>query len=286
MARLFVEQLTVIDAAILDAEQGLLGESWIVDVELEGELDRQGMVLDFSRVKREIKRLIDDEVDHRLLVPLDLPGLDLEARGRRLSLTSPSPRGLIRHESPANAVRQIAGVRIDATSLSQHLQTCLLAALPRRIQGLGIHLRHERIAGASYRYAHGLKKHNGPCQRIAHGHRSRIELRVGGLRSTELEAAWSRRWAGRYLGSREDLVSRRGGRLRFAYRSGEGRFALELPAECCELLPCDTTVEHLAAFIAKTLARAQPGETIEVRAYEGVMKGAIARAPQRRSRSV
>ena len=37
MARLFIEQLCAVDFARLDGERGLLGDTWLLDVELEGE---------------------------------------------------------------------------------------------------------------------------------------------------------------------------------------------------------------------------------------------------------
>jgi 6-pyruvoyl-tetrahydropterin synthase len=77
MACLFVEQLTVIDCAWLHSQRGLLGESWLVDLELEGRLDYQGMVLDFGRLKPQVKGVIDDTMDHRLLVPAQAGGLRL-----------------------------------------------------------------------------------------------------------------------------------------------------------------------------------------------------------------
>ncbi len=277
MTRLFVEQLSVIDCAYLDAQRGLVGESWIVDIELDGALDDQSMVLDFAEVKKRLKRALDGSADHTLIVPLRYPGLELERRDGRISLNFRGPEaGPIEHHAPPQALTLLDAERVDSDSLAAHLQPILAREVPANVARVGLRLRHERIEGAYYHYTHGLKKHAGYCQRIAHGHRSRLEMRLGGHRDAALEAAWAQRWRDIYLGTREDLLQRQNGRLRFAYRAAEGEFELELPESRCDLLEGDSTVERIAEFLAARTAAEHPGRDVEVRAYEGVMKGALA----------
>ena len=78
MATLFVEQLANLDFALLDPERGLVGETYLMDLELSGELDAQGMVLDFGRVKREVRAAAEALVDHKLLVPAAHPALHIQ----------------------------------------------------------------------------------------------------------------------------------------------------------------------------------------------------------------
>lgn len=274
MARLFVEQLTVIDCAFLDAQRGLVGESWIVDLELEGELDDQGMVLDFGEVKKSLKRAIDAIADHTLVVPRLSPLLDLALSGDRSGLTFKAATGVIEHQSPAVALCLVEAPAITTETLAAHINAGLAASGAARPRAT-VRLRHEQTDGAWYRYTHGLRKHAGHCQRIAHGHRSKLHITVDGRRDEKLERHWAERWRDIYLGSAADIVAHGKGRIRFEYRSGEGEYALELPVDRVDLLQTDSTVELIAAHLAAQVAAERRGP-IEVRAYEGVMKGAIA----------
>jgi len=279
MIRLFVEQLTVLDCAFLDPLRGLVGESWIVDVELAGDLDQQSMVLDFGEVKKRLKKVIDGIGDHKLLVPHRHAGLKLQHNGHGSELFFSGPAdGPIEHRSPADAVCVIDAPAVTTESLTAHLQPLVAQQVPSNVAEVRLTLRHEVVDGAYYHYAHGLKKHTGHCQRIAHGHRSRIEIRLDGRREPALEQAWAGHWKDIYLGTQEDIVVDGAERVRFEYTSVDGDFALELPAQRCELLDGDTTVEKLARYIAQAVHAEHPGRQVEVRAYEGVLKGAVARA--------
>lgn len=281
MNHLFVDNLTVIDFAYLDPSRGLVGESWIVDVVLMGDLDEQGMVFDFSSVKRTIKRVIDERVDHRLVVPASSPALGKHPENPD-SLTWTLTDGTrIHHSSPAEAVLMLPGHDVVPSAVAGLLETELRRILPSNIQDIRIHLREEEIDGAYYHYVHGLKKHLGNCQRIAHGHRSPIRIRRDGRRDPELERIWAKRWADIYVGSEDDVVSRDVDTdgtdyLTFAYEANQGEFRLTLPADRVYLMSGDTTIELIAAHIADRCKAELDDETVEVRAYEGVGKGALA----------
>jgi len=289
--QLFVDDLTVIDFSYLCQQRGIVGESWIVDVLLDGSLNEQSMVLDFAIVKKQIKAIIDDAVDHKLLLPMQEPTLTLEAslhHADHQTIDFITPRASYHLQSPQCAFAAIDCATITIDSVTTHLTKIILAQLPNNVQGLSLVLRPENIAGDYYHYTHGLKLHNGNCQRIAHGHRSKIQIFVDNQKNIELEHQWCQRWQDIYIASEADRVAKADIELSsqaeqhltpdhqfFSYTAPQGRFDIAVTANVLDVVDCDSTVELLADFIARQLKKDLPSATIKVIAYEGVAKGAI-----------
>jgi 6-pyruvoyl-tetrahydropterin synthase len=280
MAHLFVDDLTVIDCSVLDANRGLVGASWIVDLELTGDLDHQGMLFDFSHIKKRIKQLIDDRIDHKLVAPTADPHCVVHCTDKSTAIEFTDKQGRrFRHESPDQALCLIDIESIDRVTVAAWLGEQISVMLPGNVSGVTITLRMEDDQASFYHYSHGLKKHDGNCQRIAHGHRSRVKIWENGVRSSTLEQRWADKWRDIYLGTRADLASNEEEkRYRFEYRAAQGEFSLELPGECVYLLDTDSTVECIAQHIADEVFAERPDSTIRVKAWEGVRKGAIASA--------
>jgi len=205
--QLFVNDLTVIDFSYLCIERGIVGESWIVDVLLDGSLNEQSMVLDFGIVKKQIKAIIDDAVDHKLLLPMLENALIVNYSKHNKGheyVDFNSARGAYYLQSPQCAFAKIPTKAITQTSVTAYLQEIILNALPTNVAGLTITLRAENINDYYYHYSHGLKKHDGNCQRIAHGHRSKITIYQNNKRANSLEKAWCKRWQDIYIASIAD----------------------------------------------------------------------------------
>lgn len=282
MACLFVEQLTVIDCAWLHSQRGLLGESWLVDLELEGQLDFQGMVLDFGQLKPRVKAVVDDTMDHRLLLPARSGALHLERSGAEVELWYDYDEARLYHRSPPEALCLLDVGEITIAAVESHLATAVRRVMPDNVEAARVILRPERVVGAAYRYVHGLEQHQGNCQRIAHGHRSRIEVYRDEQRSESCERWLAERWRDVYIGTRDHLIEETRLRetpcYRFRYHAPQGEFELIIDKRRCELLDTESTIENIAAFIAHLLKRRDPAADYRVRAYEGVRKGAIAEA--------
>jgi 6-pyruvoyl-tetrahydropterin synthase len=281
---LFVRDLTVIDFSYLCDKRGMLGESFIVDVELHGALDATSMVLDFGNVKKVIKQAIDQLVDHKLAVPADSPALDLKQTDTMQTLVFNSKRGVISMAAPAQATVAIPAAAVNEQSLTAFLQHAIAPLLPANVEKVLFTLRPESSTSFYYHYSHGLKKHDGNCQRIAHGHRSTIQIFTDGMLAPRLNKYWCERWQDIYLGTEEDLCA--ADELQyltpgpqdysFRYQAAQGWFELVMPKTHCEIVSCDTTVECLAEYIAAQLKQLDNSKHYKVVAYEGVGKGAIA----------
>ncbi|BCM75101.1 6-carboxytetrahydropterin synthase [Aeromonas caviae] len=293
--KLFVRDLTVIDSSYLCERRGMVGESWLVDIEMSGELNEMSMLLDFGRVKKLIKSIIDEEVDHKLLVPTECPLVHVHALDNDESTVDLLRPGRAIHlRCPTQGFAFIPAPQVDKESVTRYLLGVLAKRLPGNIKDLSLTLRSERIEGAFYHYSHGLKKHDGNCQRIAHGHRSPVEILVDGERDEELEFNWAERWADIYLGTEEDRVAlgelalskRAEASLKegdahyigFKYVAPQGLFQLAMPAVEVEMIDTDTTIELLAHYIAREVKKQVGDKFVKIVAYEGVGKGAIAYA--------
>ncbi len=283
MPQLFVKRLTVIDFSYLDAVRGLVGESWQVDIELEGGLDEQGMVFDFGTIKKKVKCLIDEYYDHKLFVPVKQSGLEIDQQTGRSVIRFPLDKGdYVEQASPDEAILLVNTVVITPDSLKDPIINTIQPHMPDNVQHIGLHLWPELIDGAYYHYSHGLKHHSGNCQRIAHGHRSRIEILRNGQRDAALERVWAEQLNDKYIATRGDLMEREKhegcDRLFFGYKSAQGEFNLSLPEQDCYLIDTDSTVENIAQHIAEVLKQRQPKDTYIVYAHEGIDKGAIGTA--------
>jgi 6-pyruvoyl-tetrahydropterin synthase len=289
LATLFVKDLTVIDFSYLDTRRGVVGDSWIVDVALHGNLNAQSFVLDFGLVKKSIKRFLDTWMDHKLVVPTLAKGFCLKKPHRfhfeftdfdksflKKELNKEIKVPYIDYSAPSEALLFLETPAISVENVLPFLLKELRAILPGNVEDVEVTLRKEQTPGEYYHYSHGLKKHDGNCQRMIHGHRSTIEIWENGNRSQSKEQDWCARWKDIYLGSQEDLVAESKDVYHFVYTSSQGEFRLAISKTLCELIPTDSTVECLAEYIATEVQKSTPDASITVVAYEGVGKGAKA----------
>ncbi|GAA0818479.1 6-carboxytetrahydropterin synthase [Colwellia asteriadis] len=291
--QLFVDDLTVIDFSYLCVERGIVGESWIVDVLLDGSLNEMSMVLDFAVVKKQIKAIIDDAVDHKLLLPMQEKSVILAESPHNENhqvIDFTSAVGSYHLQSPQCAFAPVDSLTINITDVTRHLTAIIKAQLPTNVEGLTLTLRPEVMHNDYYHYTHGLKLHDGNCQRIAHGHRSKIQIFVDGIKDTALEKLWCQRWQDIYIASEADRIDAADIQLStqakndltpdhqyFSYYAPQGRFDIAVPSNILDVVDCDSTVELLADFIVRQL-KAMPelaNKAVKVIAYEGVAKGAI-----------
>ncbi len=283
---LFVNSLTVIDFSYLCNKRGAVGESWIVDLTLHGQLNDESMVLDFGLVKKQIKGIIDECIDHKLAVPAKLNG----------SLTQHDEHSVLdchfgdNHHLAMSAPNQ-AFCLIDADVIDEHSVTAFLIKtimpqLPSNIEKIEINLYPERSQSFYYHYSHGLKKHDGNCQRIIHGHRSQIGISLDGMTMPRLQKEWADKWEDIYLATAEDEVSKaelkhvtaEDNDVCFAYTSQQGYFEMAIAKSRCDILPCDTTVECIADYLSTQVKNEYPESEVKITAYEGVGKGSISYA--------
>ena len=279
MSTLFVNRLTNIDFSYLDPNDGLVGESWLLDIQLAGSLNEEGMVLDFGLVKKRVREYVDTVIDHCLVVPSQYDGCKIENQGDRLLIDFAMTSGeSIHHASVPSAVCLLAADKVSIESVRQNILDALSSVIPENVKELDIQLYPQPGLDSFYRYSHGLRKHQGNCQRIAHGHRSDLKVFIDDVQNEDWRKYWFERWEDIYIGTRHHVINESDERLNFEYLAQQGKFELSLPKSACYLINNESTVENIAQHLADETAKLNPGKQVKIMAFEGIGKGAIASA--------
>lgn len=288
---LFLDALTVLDFAFLDSESGLNGESWHVEAELTGALDHRGFVMDFGPAKKLLKNWIDTYLDHRLALPLDMAGMSWEEQPEGIQIRARGPWGSLEYQAPREALAWLPGTKVSPLAVATYLEERIRPHLPASVTGLKLRLREEpRFATeACYRYTHGLRFHEGNCQRLLHGHRNPVEIWQDGRRQPEAETALAKTFSQRHFASRETVVNAReldlvlgmqnakdSRRAELRYRAPQGAFVASLPVGSLVLLDTEPSAENIALFAAEWVKRECKLSGARVKIYEGINKGAWA----------
>jgi len=162
--------------------------------------------------------------------------------------------------------------------------------LPSSILGVKTKLREEVAdpTEAFFRYTHGIQCHDGLCQRLFHGHKSRIEIYVGDERRPDLEHFICRELFGTEIHIASPAQIKSGSiepgtrgtekqEVRLEYTASQGRFEAILPADRVFVVQDETSIECIAKELAGVVRERIGGmERIQVRCYEGINKGAVA----------
>lgn len=295
---IFMRNITTLDCGVFDLSDGIIGQSWIVDLEVSGELDKDGIVQDFSELKKQVRKSLKESVDHALLIPIKSEFVKFRTTSNGdecWMLTSVAGRGKKAvdwsYTCPKGAVYPIRSKSLDRETIALEINKTMGRRLPENITSYKISLREEDIdpTEAVFRYTHGITSHSGMCQRLFHGHRSCIEVHIGEVRRPDLEQylVWEVLGKNIHIASESQVQTTGlevGARsqstepVTIGYTSKSGLYEGILPANRVFVVPQETSIEIIAHTLAEVV-RAKVGDTedrIKVACYEGIEKGAVA----------
>ncbi len=125
----------------------LHGHSYIVRMRMEGEVDENGMVMDFVIIKKKLKMMID-EMDHKVLLPARSKIVKLEEKDDSIEVTSCNKRYVFPSEDvllldiPTTTAEEMA--KMMAERMSNEID------FPKTVKSISVGLDEERGQTAWY----------------------------------------------------------------------------------------------------------------------------------------
>ena len=298
---IFVQEISSIDFCFIGS--ALRGMSLSFDVKVGGSLREDGMLIDFSELKDEVRSFLSS-FDHKLLVSKNLRMeenqaiyFDLETS---FALKTPGPTivpfsSLFSEEEIGSFSLQDVFLHLEKNSFSlfsQILSKKLKAILVKKHKNITEVFITALNSSSSLYYLHSLPCHKGICQRF-HGHTTKVSFVWDLISLTEEVKGQVLKEAQNYLNGHyfiaknysipfsqsyfkdqfqgQDVVS-------IAYTGTEGDVEFILPRAQVLFLSGESTIENIHGHLMNHLLSVFGKEIagVEVALYEGLRKGVAA----------
>jgi len=281
---MFLADTTNIDYAMIDSEGYLVGGSYRPKFIVTGTVDpHENVVVDFSTIKKTIKRLIDDVgmgFDHKLWIHDGRSLATFTHKDEMITIVTPR----ISITAPANIVRFLTEDTAEQ-AISNHLQKCLAVQFPAVDIQITTELTtvFDSMPGITtdlvpFRMTHGLKNSTSfGCNNIAHGHLSYIAASSSCDDNTELNALLNTiadSITDRTFIWDENLTVVEDG-VQIAYTCYRGPMRMYICSSDIIIMSNETTIENIVAMVAEQWGdqlRAAGATTLYI--SEGLSKGA------------
>jgi 6-pyruvoyl-tetrahydropterin synthase len=309
-SQIFVRQATVLDCAITHPLRGPIGKSWWVDLTWEGQLNDEGVVIDFGEAKRIAKRIIDIEFDHRLLLEPHHIVEHYKKEGQSDGRVEQNRAVVVIQDSTGKIPLFALDTYTDALCvlkagtclaafeqdnlqpLAQQIAEAIQKQSPKNVSRVTVELReHEQEQEEHFfSYTHSLKKHAGNCQRF-HGHSNIVEVFVDDRFSNEFSALAKRYLSDRYLVSNDYIKPSTEscfGHIQrhlnvghehlswVTYEGSQGQVCVAVPNVQPLLIGDESSIENISQITLAHLLEQAPKAKLRVVAYEGLAKGSVA----------
>lgn len=237
-----------------------------------GAVDDNYFVYDFRKLKQEIRKYLQDHIDHRLLLPTNR-----NVRYHQGSWQLRSKQGAWVYTCPTEAVCQLPTPSINPTTVAAILQTKLQNDL-HHLPHLQVSLASDQLtAGQQFHYTHGLPNHDGNCQRLLHGHQGFLQIHSDDQRHPELEQHLVTKVLKNYVHfansqhTKHDSTS-----TEVCYESKQGYFHASMPSQHCLVIPeQESSIESICQYLATYLRNNYHlQQSTRLVCYEGLNKGA------------
>ena len=292
---LFLHYITCVDHAYIDARGNVTGGSYHPNFEVTGEVESQeNVVVDFSRVKKEIKGAIDDKelgFDHKLWIIPGLSKASYAINDTEQTILIQTPTTTLR--MPRNAVKLFEHEFVQ--SLDRTFETeanaYLTDVLSKLHPDLNITVKTQNTSTCfshsatpfMFRYAHGLKNSSSwGCQNHSHGHLSWFEFefdkdRQQSINWDELDRICAEIDNTLFLFD-DNITHDDKNFVTIAYTTPRGDFEATYKREAykIQVFQTETTIEHIAEWFKNRYGPVLAESGVNrIFISEGLAKGAV-----------